>query len=279
MLNNILEVSEKKSKGGRVPIKIALHKIHSDPKETNANGIHWKREYVVNAMESANGIPICAEFIDPEEKEVPLGHGLTGSMTNKDGLEEPVYLNSETVGVIESVSINEFENDNEQYEMLVGSGYLFNQRYPKFVQWVRDNYQTNGVETSNPCLKCVHCKAITNSSDQDVIEFDAASHTGVNDIRDIIDSINYAPISSRYKIYIIDEVHMLSNSAFNALLKTLEEPPAHIKFIFATTEIRKVPITILSRCIRFDLSRVSQEILTNNPKTCNSALLHVFIYM
>ena len=122
----------------------------------------------------------------------------------------------------------------------------------------------NGVETSNPCLKCVHCKAITNSSDQDVIEFDAASHTGVNDIRDIIDSINYAPISSRYKIYIIDEVHMLSNSAFNALLKTLEEPPAHVKFIFATTEIRKVPITILSRCIRFDLSRVSQEILTNN---------------
>lgn len=148
MFNNILEVSEKISKGGRVPIKIALHKIHSDPKETNKNGIHWKREYVVDAMESANGIPICAEFIDPEEKEVPLGHGLTGMMINKDGLEEPVFLNSETVGVIEKAYIEEFEDDDEKNEMLVGEGYLYNQRYPKFVQWVRDNYATNGVETS-----------------------------------------------------------------------------------------------------------------------------------
>lgn len=122
----------------------------------------------------------------------------------------------------------------------------------------------DGLETPEPCLECVHCKSIANSSDQDVIEFDAASHTGVNDIRDIIDNINYAPISSRYKIYIIDEVHMLSNSAFNALLKTLEEPPEHVKFIFATTEIRKVPITILSRCIRFDLARVPTEILEKN---------------
>lgn len=148
MFNNILEVSEKISKGGRVPIKIALHKIHSDPKETNKNGIHWKREYVVDAMESANGIPICAEFIDPEEKEVPLGHGLTGMMINKDGLEEPVFLNSETVGVIEKAYIEEFEDDDEKNEMLVGEGYLYNQRYPKFVQWIRDNYATNGVETS-----------------------------------------------------------------------------------------------------------------------------------
>lgn len=121
-----------------------------------------------------------------------------------------------------------------------------------------------GLETPEPCLECIHCKSIANSSDQDVIEFDAASHTGVNDIRDIIDNINYAPISSRYKIYIIDEVHMLSNSAFNALLKTLEEPPEHVKFIFATTEIRKVPITILSRCIRFDLARVPAETLEEN---------------
>ncbi len=117
----------------------------------------------------------------------------------------------------------------------------------------------NGKETIEPCLVCQHCKAIANSVDQDVIEFDAASHTGVNDIRDIIDNINYPPVSSRYKIYIIDEVHMLSNSAFNALLKTLEEPPAHVKFIFATTEIKKVPITILSRCIRFDLNRVDKD--------------------
>lgn len=121
-----------------------------------------------------------------------------------------------------------------------------------------------GKETINPCLECTHCKSIANGNDQDVIEFDAASHTSVNDIRDIIDSIGYAPVNSRYKIYIIDEVHMLSNSAFNALLKTLEEPPAYVKFIFATTEIRKVPITILSRCIRFDLNRVSQDILTQH---------------
>ncbi|MDR1499261.1 MAG: DNA polymerase III subunit gamma/tau [Rickettsiales bacterium] len=122
----------------------------------------------------------------------------------------------------------------------------------------------NGKETIKPCLECCHCRAIANSVDQDVIEFDAASHTGVNDIRDIIDSINYAPISSRYKIYIIDEVHMLSNSAFNALLKTLEEPPAHVKFVFATTEIRKVPVTILSRCIRFDLNKVPQDELAKH---------------
>ena len=148
MLNNILEVSKKISKGGRVPIKIALHKIHDNPNETNKNGIHWKLEYVKDAMESAKGIPICAEFIDQEEKEVPLGHGLTGSMINNDGLEEPVFLNSDTVGVIESVSIDEFKNGEDTYQMLVGSGYLFNQRYPKFVQWIRDNYATNTVETS-----------------------------------------------------------------------------------------------------------------------------------
>ena len=111
--------------------------------------------------------------------------------------------------------------------------------------------------TINACGECEHCKAIANSCDQDVIEFDAASHTGFDDIRQIIESTGYGPVNSRYKIFIIDEVHMLSKSAFNALLKTLEEPPAYIKFIFATTEIRKVPITILSRCQRFDLRRLS----------------------
>jgi DNA polymerase-3 subunit gamma/tau len=120
------------------------------------------------------------------------------------------------------------------------------------------------VATAEPCLQCVHCRAIALGNDQDVIEFDAASHTGVGDIRDIIDNLGYAPVSSRYKIYIIDEVHMLSNSAFNALLKTLEEPPEYVKFIFATTEIRKVPTTVLSRCIRFDLNRVSPEALSAN---------------
>ena len=122
----------------------------------------------------------------------------------------------------------------------------------------------NGKETIKPCLKCHHCIDIANGVDQDVIEFDAASNTGVDAIRDIIDNVSYAPINARYKIYIIDEVHMLSTSAFNALLKTLEEPPPYVKFIFATTEIRKVPITILSRCIRFDLNRIPSDVLADH---------------
>lgn len=122
----------------------------------------------------------------------------------------------------------------------------------------------NGKETIKPCLKCHHCIDIASGIDQDVIEFDAASHTGVNDIREIIDNVSYAPINARYKIYIIDEVHMLSTSAFNALLKTLEEPPPYVKFIFATTEIRKVPITILSRCVRFDLNKIPVDVLSEH---------------
>jgi DNA polymerase-3 subunit gamma/tau len=107
---------------------------------------------------------------------------------------------------------------------------------------------------------------ITASKHQDVIEIDAASRTGVDDIREIIDSIAYAPVMAAYKIYIIDEVHMLSNNAFNALLKTLEEPPSDVKFIFATTEIKKVPITILSRCQRFDLRRLDESEIANHLK-------------
>ncbi len=117
-----------------------------------------------------------------------------------------------------------------------------------------------------PCGVCSNCVAISGSRHQDVIEIDAASKTGVDDIRGIIDSVQYSPAIGRYKIYIIDEVHMLSNSAFNALLKTLEEPPAHIKFIFATTEIRKVPITVLSRCQRFDLRRLGVDELVIHLK-------------
>lgn len=105
------------------------------------------------------------------------------------------------------------------------------------------------------------CQMIIEGRHVDVIEMDAASNTGVDNIRDIIDSVQYAPVSARFKVFIIDEVHMLSKSAFNALLKTLEEPPAHVKFIFATTEIRKVPVTVLSRCQRFDLKRVEAETL------------------
>ena len=116
-----------------------------------------------------------------------------------------------------------------------------------------------GKPTTEPCGQCEHCVAITEGRHVDVMEMDAASRTGVSDIREIIDSVRYRAASARYKIYIIDEVHMLSTSAFNALLKTLEEPPKHVKFIFATTEIRKVPVTVLSRCQRFDLRRIEPE--------------------
>ncbi len=119
----------------------------------------------------------------------------------------------------------------------------------------------NGKPTTEPCGKCEHCVAIMEGRHVDVMEMDAASRTGVGDIREIIDSVHYRAASARYKIYIIDEVHMLSTSAFNALLKTLEEPPAHVKFIFATTEIRKVPVTVLSRCQRFDLRRIEPEVM------------------
>lgn len=119
-----------------------------------------------------------------------------------------------------------------------------------------------GDPTIHPCGVCDNCKAIAAGRHMDVMELDAASHTGVDDIRELLDSARYAPTNARYKVYIIDEVHMLSKGAFNALLKTLEEPPAHVKFIFATTEIRKVPVTILSRCQRFDLQRLSVETLT-----------------
>ena len=116
-----------------------------------------------------------------------------------------------------------------------------------------------GKVTIQPCGKCELCMGINSGNHIDVLEMDAASHTGVDNIRDLIDGVGYKPLVARYRIYIIDEVHMLSKGAFNALLKTLEEPPEHVKFIFATTEIRKVPVTILSRCQRFDLKRVSSQ--------------------
>ena len=116
-----------------------------------------------------------------------------------------------------------------------------------------------GGPTISPCGVCEHCKAIADSRDVDVLEMDAASRTGVDNIRELLDGVRYLPASARFKIYIIDEVHMLSIAAFNALLKTLEEPPPHVKFIFATTEIRKLPVTVLSRCQRFDLRRIGAE--------------------
>jgi len=120
------------------------------------------------------------------------------------------------------------------------------------------NYETDTVKNPSVDLQNpgIHCESIMASAHMDVLEMDAASRTGVENMRELLEGVRYAPVSARYKVYIIDEVHMLSTGAFNALLKTLEEPPDHAKFIFATTEIRKVPITVLSRCQRFDLRRV-----------------------
>ena len=122
----------------------------------------------------------------------------------------------------------------------------------------------SGGPTIDPCGICEPCVAIAEGRHIDVIEMDAASHTGVDDIREIIEAVRYSAVSARYKIYIIDEVHMLSKSAFNALLKTLEEPPEHVKFLFATTEVGKVPVTVLSRCQRFDLKRIPAELLATH---------------
>ncbi|KAA9020559.1 DNA polymerase III subunit gamma/tau [Sphingobium limneticum] len=121
-----------------------------------------------------------------------------------------------------------------------------------------------GGPTIDPCGVCEPCVAIAEGRHIDVVEMDAASHTGVDDVREIIEAVRYAAVSARYKIYIIDEVHMLSKNAFNALLKTLEEPPAHVKFLFATTEVNKVPVTVLSRCQRFDLRRIPADLLANH---------------
>ena len=121
-----------------------------------------------------------------------------------------------------------------------------------------------GGPTIDPCGLCEPCKAIAEGRHIDVIEMDAASHTGVDDVREIIEAVRYAAVSARYKIYIIDEVHMLSRNAFNALLKTLEEPPAHVKFLFATTEVDKLPVTVLSRTQRFDLRRIPTEMLAQH---------------
>ena len=128
------------------------------------------------------------------------------------------------------------------------------------------NNETDAIDKPSLALTAHgrHDAAIMAGQHMDVMEMDAASHTGVNDIRDILESVRYAPVEARYKVYVLDEVHMLSTQAFNALLKTLEEPPPHAKFIFATTEIRKVPVTILSRCQRFDLRRVEPEILVEH---------------
>ena len=124
----------------------------------------------------------------------------------------------------------------------------------KALNCIQEKDQTSDYDVKD---LCIHCKQITDSNHIDVLEMDAASKTGIDDIRELIESAKYNPTSAKYKIFIIDEVHMLSKQAFNGLLKTLEEPPEKLKFILATTEARKIPVTILSRCQRFDLKRVS----------------------
>jgi DNA polymerase-3 subunit gamma/tau len=128
------------------------------------------------------------------------------------------------------------------------------------------NCENKKEDTCEPCGTCESCKSIRSDHNLDVIEMDAASKTGVDDVREIIDNVKYKPVNCKFKIFIIDEVHMLSKSAFNALLKTLEEPPEHVKFIFATTEVKKIPVTILSRCQRFDLKRVESRDLIEHLK-------------
>ena len=135
------------------------------------------------------------------------------------------------------------------------------------------NYETDALHQPTLDLRDEgrHCKAIIEGRHMDVLELDAASRTKVEDMRELLDGVRYAPVEARYKVYIIDEVHMLSTSSFNALLKTLEEPPPHVKFIFATTEIRKVPVTILSRCQRFDLRRVEPDVIVKNLEMITEA--------
>lgn len=148
MLNNILEISQRSNKNGRVPIKIALLKIHDDPKETNKNGIHWKKEYVLNAIDSVKGMPLCCEFVS-EDKSCPLGHGLTGEVVDSNGVHEPVFENSDVVGTFEKAEIEIIKDINgNEIEALCGYGYLYYQRYPKLVDWVRKGFATGEVCTS-----------------------------------------------------------------------------------------------------------------------------------
>lgn len=147
MLGKILEISKQTSKGGRVPIKIALLKIHEDEKETNKNGLHWKEEYVLNAIDSVKLMPICASFCD-ETKSTPLDHGLTGEEIDTDGVREPLFENSETVGCFENASIEDVNVNGNDIRALVANGFLYNQRYPNFVKWVRQNKALGNVDSS-----------------------------------------------------------------------------------------------------------------------------------
>ena len=145
--NRILEVSKRANQAGRVPITIALHEIYTEAKDVNDNGLHWMRPYVEQAMSTVEGMPICASFFD-SEKEVPYDHGFTGIEQNRDGLDEPYFENSVVVGTFESASIQDLTINGKPGIFLVAEGYLYNQRYPKFVDWIRENRATGHVDTS-----------------------------------------------------------------------------------------------------------------------------------
>lgn len=145
--NNILELSKRAVRGGKVPIKIALLKIHENATDTNKNGIHWNEEYVLNAANNSGSIPICSEFCD-DTKTAPLGHGYTNDLVNEDGSKEPVFENSEVVGSIEKYSIEEISDGEGTIKVLAGEGFLFHSRYPNFVKWVRQNYAIDKVDSS-----------------------------------------------------------------------------------------------------------------------------------
>lgn len=145
-MNKILEIGSRKSRGGKRRIEIVLHKIPTDPKETNRNGLHWSEENTLRNIETVKGIPICAEFMT-DEKDIPVGHGFTG-MVDIDGLPSPAYENSEVCGSIDHGEIRDIEVNGEKIRALVGVGVLYEHRYPKFVQWVRDNVENSTIDTS-----------------------------------------------------------------------------------------------------------------------------------
>ncbi len=146
-MNTLLEMGSKKTKGGRRYIKLALLTIHENEQDTNLNGLHWNEKYVLNNLDSVKGMPLCCEFTD-ETKTVPLGHGYTDAILDENGNEIPVFENSETVGVVEKAQIENITINNEEKRVLVGEGYLYNQRYPNFVKWLKDNMLENPIKSS-----------------------------------------------------------------------------------------------------------------------------------
>ena len=215
--------------------------IQSGLKRSSCNNIIWVLKPSINFMDQQKEYRVLARKYRPQKFKDLVGQDLT-------------------VQILTNAIIN---NRLAHAYLLTGVRGVGKTTTARIIA-MSINCQNREQNNSEPCGNCDSCKAIRLDSNLDVIEMDAASNTGVEDVREIIDNVKYKPIIGKYKIFIIDEVHMLSKSAFNALLKTLEEPPEHVKFIFATTEIKKIPITVLSRCQRFDLLRIENKILNNH---------------